>query len=90
MSDVVHALLAVTPLPPAGELDELLAALATMLAARRALLDAATPCTPDLAVLAELHAREAAWQRALVAARDRLQAQRIGAAKVRAYAAGVG
>ncbi|HEY4243361.1 MAG TPA: hypothetical protein VGM88_26290 [Kofleriaceae bacterium] len=88
-AELVTALLAVTPRPPAVDDHELMGAAADLLAARDAVL-AAAPRVGASAVnpaeVDELVARQLAWDTALAAARDRLGAQRIGAGRMRRYA----
>ncbi len=88
---LLDRLLAATPPPPEGaDLDHLLELAAAMVRERESLL-ATTPLAvqtfAESEQLAELEARQNAWNAILAAAHQRLVVQRLGATKVRAYAA---
>jgi hypothetical protein len=89
-ADTLRAMIEATPLPEATDIDTLLADFAAMHDRRQAIIDAITGPLPvsdeDRALLQTLHEREAAWQDALAAARDRVRDQRIGTTKLRSYA----
>jgi hypothetical protein len=93
---VLEALVDATPVPPSGvDADTLIAAFAEVSARRQAIMDAATSLIvvatdADAALVQLLRARQHAWLEVLAAARDEVQAQRIGTTKLRGYAAGVG
>lgn len=91
--ELVLQLIAATPAPPAeADCEHLLVAFHD-LAARRATLLASEvevgerdrPTEDELALLGH---RDALWRAALDAARDAVGGQRVGAAKLRAYASG--
>jgi hypothetical protein len=89
---VLARLLAATPPPPPdADLDELLAAFAALHAEREHLLtQIAAPLvlsTAEREVTDAIAARQAAWSAALTAAHARLCEQRLGVARLRAYAA---
>lgn len=89
-SSLLSRLLEITPLPPdTVVIDELLAAAAIMLGARKALLASATEvllAKVDPEQVAELARREDAWRIAVAAAQHVCGQARIGTAKLRAYA----
>lgn len=84
----VQRLLDATALPPeTDDVDALLAAWATVVAARQALLaeaDRPTRLAPS-PMIDELFACEEAWRQALAAARQRVGSHRVHAAQVRRY-----
>jgi hypothetical protein len=92
--EILVRLLDLTPEPPSGlEADQLIAAFEEIVVARdgviAAVAEIALPVslTDDVrALFVELKRREALWQDALTAARQRIGQQRCGAEKLRAYA----
>jgi hypothetical protein len=93
---IIRALLDATPLPPVGaDVDALTSQFSEISAQRQALIESITPplavtSPEDQAFLDELRVRQAAWMDALSTALDHVRAQRIGTAKLKGYAAGVG
>jgi hypothetical protein len=93
---IVRALLDATPLPPEdADVDTLTERFAVISAERQALIESITPplavmSPEDRAVFDELRARQEGWMAALGKALDHVRAQRIGTAKLKGYAAGVG
>lgn len=91
---IIRELLDLTPLPPeTADVDVVLAAFEEMFAARQQVLERAaqTDEKPDdteenRALAMELAARDAAWQAALHATRDRVGAARQGTSRMRSYA----
>lgn len=89
--DVLHALIDLTPPPPAtNDADEFIAAFETMYAARQAVLTSIQEKFPDTSevrlLVAELAARDAAWETALIERRDALGRARRNTTKLRGYA----
>jgi hypothetical protein len=89
---LLSRLLAATPAPPTSDdLDGLLAMATSMMHEREAILVAAAglPITTaaESQQLSELQTRQRAWDKILDTARERLSQQRLGATKMRAYAA---
>ena len=87
----IDALLAATPPPPQGDIDiaDLLSAAAAMTRAREEILADAQPAATDPSLLAELEARQNAWNAALADARSKLSGQQTGVRGLRAYASHV-
>jgi hypothetical protein len=90
--EILAQLLERTPSPPADtDVESLLAAFQTMLAARAAVLAAIAPpfvlSAPDRGLLVELERRQLAWHDALAAAQRTVGAQRCATNQLRAYAA---
>jgi hypothetical protein len=89
--ELLERLLAATPHPPAsGDVDELLAAMATLLPARQQILDELgdqprVGTDAERALAREIASRDAAWQAALADARDGLGVARMGARQLRQY-----
>jgi hypothetical protein len=93
---ILRALLDATPLPPEdADVDMLTERFAVISADRQVLIESIAPplaamSPEDRAVFDELRARQEAWMAALSKALDHVRAQRIGTAKLKGYAAGVG
>jgi hypothetical protein len=93
---IIRELLDATPLPPEdADADTLTMQFSELSARRQALIESITPplavtSPEDRAFLDELRARQAAWMDALSNALDHVRGQRIGTAKLKGYAAGVG
>lgn len=88
-SDLLDRLIEATPYPPEGDVAAILAAYREMFDRRQAIMDDLRGILLDgldQARVRELGARQDAWQVALDAARDRMQAQRLGVTQLRAYA----
>lgn len=88
---ILHELVALTPPPPdTADPDTLLAAFHAMYAARQALLLTITTPLADTdearQLVVELAARDAAWERALLASRDAIGAARANTSRLRGYA----
>jgi hypothetical protein len=92
--ELIAALLAVTPTPPAdATVDALLVAFGEIASRRQAILDAVAEISPvasdaDRAARDELMARQEAWHAALASAREAVGSQRVGAQLLRRYAGG--
>jgi hypothetical protein len=88
---VIERLLAATPLPPLGGIDVLLAAFDEMFAARKAILaELGSPVAvteAERGQLAEIRQRDAAWQEAFAETLREITQHRLGAHRLRAYAA---
>lgn len=87
--DLLDALLAATPVPPAVEPAALIVAFEEMYARRQAILEQLRGVVIDgfdKARVRELAARQDAWHHALAAAHEALCRQRAGVTKLRAYA----
>ncbi|MGE0399520.1 MAG: hypothetical protein AB7T06_22590 [Kofleriaceae bacterium] len=89
-SELLRELLAVTPMPPTGDADAIIAAFEAMFEARQQILVRITDKLPDTdenrAVLRELWVRDEAWEHALGAARDAVGVARSGTKQLRGYA----
>lgn len=91
--ELLERLLAATPHPPLScDIDELLAALATLLPARQLILDELgdqrrVSNDEERSLAREIAGRDAAWQSALAHARDGLGVARMGARQLRQYSA---
>ncbi len=90
MSALLRELVELTPLPPEGDAEAILAAFDAMFEARQEVLSRMTGRIADTdenrAMVCELSARDAAWERALAAARDAVGAARSGTKALRSYA----
>ncbi len=90
--EILRRLLAAFPLPPDPEdADAMLAALAVGVVERQRILDALggplrATTEEERTLVLEIEARDAAWRRALAAARDLVGTTRANLAKVRGYA----
>jgi hypothetical protein len=88
---VIERLLAATPLPPVADIDALLAAFDEMFAARAAILaELGAPVAvteAERGQLAEIEQRNAAWQQAFSEALAEITQHRLGAHRLRGYAA---
>ncbi|HEY4057130.1 MAG TPA: hypothetical protein VGM39_11005 [Kofleriaceae bacterium] len=89
--DILQTLIDMTPAPPATtDPDEFIAAFEAMYAARQAVLITIQERFPDTAevrlLAAQLAARDAAWETALVERRDALGRARRNTTKLRGYA----
>jgi hypothetical protein len=88
---VIERLLAATPLPPVAGIDDLLAAFDKMFTARKAILaELGAPVAlteAERGQLAEIEQRDAAWQQAFAEALREITQHRLGARRLRAYAA---
>lgn len=89
--DTLKQLVELTPAPPVtSDPDDLLVAFGEMYQARQALLCAMTHPLPDTeetrALIAELAARDAAWELVLTASRDAIGSARRNTTKLRTYA----
>lgn len=90
MEAILRELLAVTPSPPEGDADTVIAAFDAMFEVRQQLLVRITERVPSTeenrALLHELTVRDTAWERALSSARDAVGAARSNAKRLRGYA----
>jgi len=89
--EVLQQLVELTVTPPAtSDPDELLVAFGEMYLARQELIVQLTAPLPDSAearaLVAELAARDASWEVALVASRDAIGSARRNTTKLRTYA----
>ncbi|HEY4176528.1 MAG TPA: hypothetical protein VGM90_06845 [Kofleriaceae bacterium] len=89
--DRLQALIDLTPAPPATtDPDELIAAFEAMYVARQAVLTTIQEKFPDTTevrlLVAELAARDAAWETALLVRKDALARARRNTTKLRGYA----
>lgn len=88
--DVLRVLVALTPMPPEGDPEVVLAAFDEMFAARHDILQRVQGTLPDTeenrALVQELAKRDAAWVAALDAARTAVGIARTNTTKLRGYA----
>jgi hypothetical protein len=88
--DILRELLALTPLPPEGDAETVLVAFDAMFDARQQVLVRITGKLGDTeenrAMLCELAARDAAWERVLTSTRAAVGAARSGTKALRSYA----
>lgn len=89
-ADILRELLALTPPPPEGDAEAVLAAFEPMFEARQQVLDRIEGRLPDTdenrELVRELVARDAAWETALAAARTAVGVARTNTTKLRGYA----
>jgi hypothetical protein len=89
-ADILRELLALTPPPPAGDPETVLAAFEAMFDARQDLLLGVEGRLPDTdenrAIVRELAQRDAMWETALEGARTAVGVARTRTSKLRGYA----